>query len=71
MRQKFDIYPSWQQYVANVTTHFGDAYEDPLATLVQVKQIGTLQEYLDAFELALPQVNLIPGHSLIIFLAGL
>ncbi|MCI32961.1 hypothetical protein A2U01_0054176, partial [Trifolium medium] len=40
MRQKFDIYPSWQQYITDVTTRFGDAYEDPLSSLLQVKHTG-------------------------------
>lgn len=71
MRQKFDIYPPWQQYVADVTTRFGDVYEDPLSSLLKVKHIGKAQDYVDQFELALTQVNLIPEHSLSIFLAGL
>ncbi|CAJ2661631.1 unnamed protein product [Trifolium pratense] len=71
MRQKFDIYPSWQQYITDVTARFGDAYEDPLSSLLQIKHVGKIQEYIDKFELALTQVSLIPEHSLSIFLAGL
>ncbi|MCI23014.1 hypothetical protein A2U01_0044192, partial [Trifolium medium] len=40
MRQKFDIYPTWNQYVADVTARFGDAYEDPLSSLLQIKHTG-------------------------------
>ncbi|GAU25735.1 hypothetical protein TSUD_216660 [Trifolium subterraneum] len=71
MRQKFDIYPSWQQYISDVTTRFGEAYEDPLSSLLQIKHVGKIQDYIDQFELALTQVNMIPEHSLSIFLAGL
>ncbi|XP_058754567.1 uncharacterized protein LOC131627728 [Vicia villosa] len=71
MRHKFDIYPSWQQYVTDVTTRFGDVYEDPLSSLLQVKHTGKVQDYIDQFELALTQVTLLPEHSLSIFLAGL
>jgi hypothetical protein len=71
MRQKFDIYPSWQQYVSDVTARFGDAYEDPLSSLLLIKHTGKIQDYIDQFELALTQVSLIPEHSLSIFLAGL
>lgn len=71
MRTRFDVYLPWAQYAADVTSRFGEAYEDPLATLIQVKQSGKVQEYVDAFELALTQVSLIPEHSLSIFLAGL
>lgn len=70
MRTKFDVYPSWSQYVADVAACFGEAYEDPLATLIQVKQTGKIQDYIDEFELALTQVSLNPEHSLSIFLAG-
>ncbi|PNX62764.1 hypothetical protein L195_g053153, partial [Trifolium pratense] len=59
MRQKFDIYPTWNQYVTDVTTRFGDAFEDPLSSLVQIKHVGKVQEYVDQFELALTRVNLI------------
>jgi hypothetical protein len=71
MRNKFDIYPSWQQYITDVTERFGDMYEDPLSALLQIKHNGKIQDYVDKFELALTQVNLIPEHSLSIFLAGL
>lgn len=71
MRQRFDIYPSCIQYISHVTTRFGDVYEEPLASLVSIKQISKLQDYLDQFELALTQVNLIPKHALSIILAGL
>jgi hypothetical protein len=71
MRHKFDIYPSWQQYITDVTARFGDAYEDPLSSLLQIKHTGKIQDYIDQFELALTQVTLIPEHSLSIFLAGL
>ncbi|GAU24592.1 hypothetical protein TSUD_289530 [Trifolium subterraneum] len=71
MRQKFDIYPYWQQYVSDVTARFGDAYEDALSSLLLIKHTGTIQDYIDQFELALTQVTLLPEHSLSIFLAGL
>lgn len=63
MGQKFDVYPLWQQYVVDVTARFGDAYEDPLSALVQLKHSGKIQDYVDEFELALTEVSLIPKHS--------
>ncbi|GAU25035.1 hypothetical protein TSUD_155090 [Trifolium subterraneum] len=57
MRQKFDIYPTWQQYVTDVMARFGDAFEDPLSALLQIKHSRTIQEYIDAFELALTQLK--------------
>lgn len=69
--RKIDIYPIWTQYVADVTARFGDAYEDPLYNLIQVKQTGKVQEYIDAFELSQTQVSLLPKHALSIFLSDL
>ncbi|GAU40456.1 hypothetical protein TSUD_141360 [Trifolium subterraneum] len=71
MRQKFNIYPTWGQYVTDITARFGDAFEDPLSSFFQVKHSRKVQDYIDQFELALTQLNLIPEHSLSIFLAGL
>ena len=71
MKSKFQIYPDWPQYIVDLTLRFGEAYSDPLAELSAVKQKGTAQKYVDAFELALTQVNLSPQHILGIFLAGL
>lgn len=44
MRNQFDVYPTWAQYVANVAARFGEAYEDPLAALIKVKQVGKVQD---------------------------
>lgn len=71
IRRKFDIYPPWSQYVTDIVARFGDVYEDPLSTLIQVKHTGKVQEYIDAFELAQTQVSLLPEHALSIFLSGL
>lgn len=71
IRAKFDVYPPWDQYVTDVVARFGDAYEDPLSSLIQVKHTGRVQDYIDAFELAQTQVTLLPEHALSIFLSGL
>lgn len=71
MWSNFNIYPSWPQYISDITMRFGGTYEDPLSSLIQVKQTRKVQEYIDEFELALTQVTLPPEHSLSIFLAGL
>lgn len=43
MRNRFDVYSTWAQYVADVAARFGEAYEDPLTALIQVKQVGKVQ----------------------------
>jgi hypothetical protein len=71
MKTKFNVYPTWTEYVVDVTQRFGEVFEDPLAELIQVKQTGSVQDYIEAFELAATQVNLFPEQTLSIFLAGL
>ncbi|GAU27517.1 hypothetical protein TSUD_147110 [Trifolium subterraneum] len=55
MKAKYNVYPTWTDYVVDVTQRFGEVFEDPLAELIQVKQTGSVQEYIDAFELAYTQ----------------
>ena len=71
MRGRFQIYPDWPQYISDLSLRFGEVYSDPLAELIGVKHVSMVQEYIDAFELALTQVNLPEEHILSIFLAGL
>lgn len=63
MRKKFDIYPTWAQYVRDISIRFGDAYEDRLSNLIQVKHSRKIQDYIVEFEVS--------QHSFSIFLAGL
>ncbi|MCI64194.1 hypothetical protein A2U01_0085452, partial [Trifolium medium] len=64
MRTRFDVYPSWPQYITDVNLRFGDPYDDPLSTLIQVRHSGKIQEYVDKFELALTHISLPPEHTL-------
>ena len=71
MRSRFQIYSYWPEYILDPTLHFGEAFSDPLSELVNIKQTGSVQEYVNAFEMALTWVNLPQEHVLSIFLAGL
>ncbi|KAG8381009.1 hypothetical protein BUALT_Bualt06G0076200 [Buddleja alternifolia] len=43
--------PHWGEYVRALNDHFGALlYEDPMSELVNLKQTGTIQEYLDKFD---------------------
>lgn len=51
---------------------FGDLYEDSLSELIHVKHSGSIQSYIDDFELAHTEINiLLPEHALSIFLSNL
>ncbi|KAG8384061.1 hypothetical protein BUALT_Bualt04G0078800 [Buddleja alternifolia] len=43
--------PNWEEYVRALSDRFGVLlYDDPMAELVNLKQAGTIQKYLDKFD---------------------
>lgn len=58
MKGRFQIFPDWQQYISDITLTFDEVCSDPSAKLISIKHVGRVQDYIDAFELALPQVKL-------------
>ncbi|KAL8143658.1 hypothetical protein V2J09_016690 [Rumex salicifolius] len=71
IRNRFDIIPSWSEYIIDVSTRFGKPFDDPLADLVTLKQTESIDGYLDKFECALTRMNLPATHALSIFLANM
>ena len=64
--------PPWDDYVEALKGRFGERiYEDPMADLKGLIQIGTLQEYLEEFDILSHKVNLTEDYSLSCFLSGL
>lgn len=56
IKGRFDVYPSWTEYVVDASTIFGKMYDDPLSNLVNMKQVEPTDEYLDKFEIALTRL---------------
>ena len=52
MKIKFQIYPDWPQYIADLTLRFGDVYFNLLDNLIAIKQKGGVEDYINSFELA-------------------
>lgn len=64
--------PSWNDYVRAVYLRFKDIeHADPLAELVELKQEGDVQEFLDRFDELLNQVDITEEQSISIFLGNL
>ncbi|EEF34791.1 conserved hypothetical protein [Ricinus communis] len=64
--------PPWEEYVLALKGRFGEkAYEDPMADLKGLIQTGTLQEYMESFEVLSHKVTLSEDYSLSCFLSGL
>lgn len=49
MMSKFNIYPSWPQYVYDVILRFGNTNEEPPYSFIQEKQTGRVQDYNGEF----------------------
>lgn len=65
-------YLDWSAYVGAITARFGsNAFEDPLADLRNLKQVSSLQDYLDAFDEIYPKAGIREDQALSFFLSGL
>ncbi|KAF2283955.1 hypothetical protein GH714_017567 [Hevea brasiliensis] len=65
-------YLDWGAYVGAITARFGsNAFEDPLADLRNLKQVSSLQDYLDAFDEIYPKAGIREDQALSFFLSGL
>ena len=64
--------PSWGEYVQALRRRFGPlAYEDPMAEVKKLKQMGSLEEYVKAFEMLMDKAQLNENQAVSCFLAGL
>ncbi|KAF2297563.1 hypothetical protein GH714_038717 [Hevea brasiliensis] len=62
----------WGAYVGAITARFGsNGYEDPLADLRNLKQVSSLQDYLDAFDEIYPKAGLRKDQALSFLSFGL
>ncbi|KAG8391132.1 hypothetical protein BUALT_Bualt01G0156100 [Buddleja alternifolia] len=64
--------PNWEEYVKALNDHFGALiYDDPMADLVNLKQLGNIQQYLDRFDEIVNCLDLPNHYALSCFLGGL
>lgn len=62
----------WQEYVRALNARFGSHfYYDPLSELRNLKQVGTIEEYLDAFDELFAKVDIREDQAISFFLSGL
>ena len=64
--------PTWLKYKRAIKARFGFlAYDDPMAEMKKLKQTGTLEEYMIAFDSLLDKAQLSEEQALSCFLARL
>lgn len=72
MHNRFEMYPSWSQYVVDISARFAELVNDPLSELISIKQDGdSVEVFLDKFECAMTRLSLPMPHALSIFLTNL
>lgn len=63
---------AWEEYVRAMNARFNQqAYDDPMADLANLTQLGTLQEYIKQFDSLLNRVQISTAYSISLFLRGL
>nr|CAD1837126.1 unnamed protein product [Ananas comosus var. bracteatus] len=64
--------PSWEEYILALSTRFGsDLFDDPMAELKGLRQIGSVLEYQDKFDALLNRVELSEEYAVSCFISGL
>src|SRR5262249_37184463 len=63
---------AWEDFVVGLQQRFGTGtFDDPMATLKELVQHGTLEEYWVEFEYLITLVHLHETHKISCFLSGL
>ncbi|GKA55268.1 gypsy/ty3 retroelement polyprotein [Tanacetum coccineum] len=62
---------TWPMYRDAILKRFGLAYDDPLAEIKKLKQTGSVQQYIDAYDKLLCRVELQDEQAMSFFIAGL
>lgn len=63
---------SWEVYSRGLRERFGsDSFLDPMAELVSLKQLGSVDHFYDVFLSLFNQLNLLETYALSIFLNNL
>ncbi|XP_006575964.1 uncharacterized protein LOC114374741 [Glycine soja] len=66
-----EVKTNWEEYVQILTERFGDACDDPMAELMNLRQKGTISEYHEQFDAIMTRLDLPANYSLSCFLGGL
>ncbi|GJY46869.1 reverse transcriptase [Tanacetum coccineum] len=71
VREADKIKVTWVEYEEAVLKRFGDANEDPMAELKNLRYKTTMKQYQSDFEALLNQVNITEAQAISMYIAGL
>ncbi|XP_070052418.1 uncharacterized protein [Nicotiana tomentosiformis] len=63
--------PIWNEYVMALVERFGTEFDDLMADLKNLKQVGSVREYQASFDKTMTRLNLPQGYAFNCFLTGL
>lgn len=70
MKSRVNTMISWEEYTAALHARFSKyVYNDPFADLRNLRQVGSLQQYLDEFDELYPKVRIKEDQTLSFFLS--
>ena len=70
LRTLGDQKTSWEEYVEAICYRFGER-QDPLEELMELRQSGELEEYIQAFDILWNKAEINEKQALVIFLGGM
>lgn len=71
MKKCSNVLPTWKKYTEEINLRFGELYDDPMAELKALKQLGYVQEYHDEFDALASRLQLSEEYLLSCYLGGL
>ena len=72
IRSRSGVWPGWNEYKLAISARFGtQPFDDPLAKLMKLRQLGTVEQYQESFDALLNRVELPANHAISCFLSKL
>nr|GEV96881.1 hypothetical protein [Tanacetum cinerariifolium] len=62
---------SWNSFKEAILLRFGDANDDPMAEIKNLRHVGTIEEYQNAFDKLISMIDLLEDQQISFYIAGL
>ncbi|GJX46228.1 glycoside hydrolase, catalytic domain-containing protein [Tanacetum coccineum] len=62
---------SWNSFKEAILLRFGDAYDDPMAEIKNLRHVGTIEEYHNAFDKLISRIDLLKDQQISFYIVGL
>ncbi|GJU38057.1 glycoside hydrolase, catalytic domain-containing protein [Tanacetum coccineum] len=62
---------SWNSFKEAILLRFGNAYDDPMDEIKNLRHVGTIEEYQNAFDKLISRIDLLEDQQISFYIAGL